>query len=416
MSTVKVSDFRKRPAWLQALNWSWRQAYPLGGEVRLEKDRLIRAARKQTGLQAFGQDFWEEPLEVLLRSINEEARLHPVGRFITAQRITNLLAIRLRAEYWFKAHPEILEQELYPVLLIAGLQRTGTTKLQRLLGSAPDNRPLLSWEAINPAPLSTDPGETSRRIAQARLSERALRFLAPGFFAIHPVEHQAPEEDVLLLDVSFMSTTTEATMNVPAYSRWLEQTDQSPAYAYMVKLLKLLQWQRPGRRWVLKSPHHLEFFDLIHQHFPQLHLIWTHRDIKECIPSWLSMLLHGQSIFSDEVKPEKTIRHWLQKLQYMLDRGLDFRRRHPDQPFTDVHYENFIGDPLRTISGIYREAGMPFDEATRRQLLLANQQNQAGKYGKHQYALGDFNLNEKDLEPYTRRYQLFLSTLKKKQA
>ena len=68
-----------------------------------------------------------------------------------------------------------------------------------------------------------------------------------GFFSIHPVEYEAPEEDILLLDVSFMSTTPEATMQVPSYASWLEETDQSPAYEYMVKLLKILQWHQPAR-------------------------------------------------------------------------------------------------------------------------------------------------------------------------
>lgn len=412
MTSVKARDFRNRPVWLRALNWSWKQGYPLGLEVKLDKDRLIRAARRQTGLRDFGADLWEEPLDVLLQSINEEARLHPFGRFITAQRITNLLASRLRAEYWFHRHPEILEQELYPAFLIAGLQRTGTTKLQRLLGGAPGNRPLLSWEAINPAPFGDDPSETKKRVAQARLSEQALRLMAPGFFAIHPVEHLAPEEDVLLLDVSFMSTTTEATMHVPGYSRWLEQTDQSPAYAYLVKLLKLLQWQRPGKRWILKSPHHLEFLDLIARHFPQVHFLWTHRDVQDCIPSWFSMLLHGQAIFSDEVHPERTLRHWLQKLQYMLGQGMSFRQQNPGQPFTDVFYGAFIRDPIGTVAKIYQNQQIPFDEETRRSLEHTERQNHAGKYGKHEYDLADFDLTDQDLEPYTKEYQGFFTNLK----
>ena len=90
-------------------------------------------------------------------------------------------------------------------------------------------------------------------------------------------------EDVLLLDVSFLSTTAEATMNVPTYAAWLEKNDQSVAYAYMVKLLKLLQWQRPGKRWVLKTPHHLEFLPLAKKYFGDVQFIWTHRNINECI-------------------------------------------------------------------------------------------------------------------------------------
>ncbi len=72
--------------------------------------------------------------------------------------------------------------------------------------------------------------------------------MTPGFFAIHPVEHLAPEEDILLLDVSFLSTTPEATTHVPSYSGWLEKTDQSLAYDYGSRLIDVcLQWQTAGQ-------------------------------------------------------------------------------------------------------------------------------------------------------------------------
>ncbi len=51
--------------------------------------------------------------------------------------------------------------------------------------------------------------------------------MAPDFFAIHPVEADAPEEDVLLLDYSFLSTVPEATLRVPTYAHWLEQQDRT---------------------------------------------------------------------------------------------------------------------------------------------------------------------------------------------
>ena len=91
------------------LNSSWKAAYFLGAKIRLDKDEMIRTARKVAGLHDLGKDFSDEPLERLLRSVNDEADLHPVGRFITRQRFISLLNIRLRAEYFFKKHPEILE-------------------------------------------------------------------------------------------------------------------------------------------------------------------------------------------------------------------------------------------------------------------------------------------------------------------
>ena len=232
---VTPEGYSHKPVWFRALNTAWRGAYVVGAKANLKKDHLIQMARKETGLREFGADFWEEPLDRLLDAIEKEADLHPIGRFITQQRMKGLLATRLRAEELFRKKPEILEQELYPVQLICGLQRTGTTKLQRLLSGDTDNRVLYSWEALSPVPLNDQPNEMTARIKAARMSEQALRLMSPGFFSIHPVEYQKPEEDILLLDTTFMSTTPEATMHVPSYaalatlglnsSRALEETN-----------------------------------------------------------------------------------------------------------------------------------------------------------------------------------------------
>ncbi|MCY3796108.1 MAG: sulfotransferase, partial [Gammaproteobacteria bacterium] len=155
------------------------------------------------------------------------------------QRIEGALANRLRAQQMLKRHPEIHDLDLGKVVLIAGLQRTGTTALHRLLASHPDMRALMSWEALNPAPLPSE-GERGfdRRLRHARLAERTIAYLAPAFFAVHPIAHDAPEEDILLLDLSFMSQTPEATMHVPSYAKWLEGQDHAPAYRDLRTLLR----------------------------------------------------------------------------------------------------------------------------------------------------------------------------------
>jgi len=117
----KNTSFNKQPFWFRTLNSIWRSTYAIGTKIGIEKDDLIRAARKKTGLNDLGADFNEEPLEKLLYSINEEANLHAAGRFITRERFVNLLTIRLRAEYYFKKYPEILDQELYPAWIIIGI-------------------------------------------------------------------------------------------------------------------------------------------------------------------------------------------------------------------------------------------------------------------------------------------------------
>ena len=70
--------------------------------------------------------------------------------------------------------------------------------------------------------------------------------MSPGFFAIHPTEPNAPEEEVILLEQAFLTTTPEAMMNVPSYSKWLEEQDHVPAYQALKRMMQYLQWQRPG--------------------------------------------------------------------------------------------------------------------------------------------------------------------------
>jgi hypothetical protein len=404
---ISSSHSGRQPVWFRFINGAWSVSYPLGTKTKLDKDELIKAARKATGLHDLGKDFNEEPFERMLISLNEEARLHPIGRFITRQRILNLLNARLRAEHWFKKLPEILEQPLYPVTVIVGLQRTGTTKLHRLLASDPENRTLLSWEAINPVPLNGDIHSKDDRIKIAHTSEKALQFMAPGFFAIHPVEHQAPEEDVLLLDVSFMSTTIEATAHVPSYAQWLETIDQSAAYAYSVKLLKFLQWQRPAKRWVLKTPHHMEFLDLVSSYFGNdTQFVWLHRDIHECIPSFLSMVAHSRMIFSRHADRRTVAEHWMRKCGHLVDKALEFRLKgNNDLKFTDICYPDFIKNPMNNLRVIYQANDLNIDVELEQRFLQTERDNPKGKYGNHRYRIEDFGFVRSDLDRYTSSYQ-----------
>ncbi len=432
------NNFRESPAWFRALNSAWKGTYPMGTEIKLTRDDLIKRAFKATGLNDLGKDFADEPLERLLYSINHEASLHPIGRFITRERFVGLLNIRLRAEYFFKKHPQILEQELYPSWIIIGLQRTGTTKLQRLLAADPDHRVIPSWEVINPIPMNLDlydlsqgqkgtgsqghkvtesqghrgtsyPHPRDKRIAVANTSVTALKLMSPGFFAIHPIDALQPEEDILMLDVSFLSTTPEAMMNVPSYADWLENTDQSAAYAYAAKLLKFLQWINPAKRWVLKTPHHLEFPDLIEKHFGDVHFLWPHRRIYESVPSFLSMVTYNQMIFSNAVDVERIARHWVRKTGYMLDKALDYRlKENNSKRFTDIYYKDLVTDSITEMEKIYRQNGGLTDDLIAK-FNKHEEEHPHRKHGVHQYSLADFGLTESDIDDKTQNYQQFIN-------
>src|SRR3546814_8665996 len=71
----------------------------------------------------------------------------------------------------------------------------------------------------------------------------------------------APEEELGLLVASAWGMKHEAQWRVPAYARWCEEQDATPAYAHMADLLRLTGWLRgedPAKPWLLETPQRSE--------------------------------------------------------------------------------------------------------------------------------------------------------------
>lgn len=409
--TETPTDYERpyRPLPVALLNAAGRVSDRLGDSGGLDIDKMIAAARRKTGLSNFGDEWFMEALSVLVRSINEEADLTPLGRWIQKKRIEGALATRLRVEELIRRRPEIREIDLGSILVIAGLQRTGTTTLHRLIASHPDIRAVTAWEGLNPLPLPGEkPGDPHVRIRQARIAERTIAYLAPAFFAVHPAEHDAPEEDVLLLDVSFMSQSAEATMHVPTYAHWLEDQDHTKTYEEFRTLLRILHWQRPCRHWVLKTPHHMEYLDIVLKVFPAATIVQTHRDPLKSIPSFWSMVAHGRGMFSDRVDPREIGAHWLAKTCRLLARTASAREAADPHRFIDISYYDLVSDPMAQLRNIYERAGIPFGADALRATEQTASRNVQHRYGRHIYDAGRFGLTREAIEhrmaPYRRRH------------
>lgn len=379
------------------------------GRPRFDADRVIAAARRAERLDDLGGDDFREPMNVLLRSLESEAALTPVGAAIAGQRLVGSVRNRLRVVA-ARSRLTTPARHSAPPLLITGLQRTGTTFLQRLLGSEPRLRPLRSWEALAAVPHRGKDGHgPDTRMAAAKQAEQGLRFLAPDFFAIHPVDADGPEEEVLLMDPCFRSPVPEATFRVPSYSRWLEAADQRPAYAWLRDSLDLIAaTDAHPRPWLLKSPAHLEHLDVLIDTFPGIRVVHTHRDPVETVASFCSMIAHGRGIFSDAVNPAEVGREWLRKTARMVDRAFAVRDARGDAAFLDVRYDDLVSDPLSTVSRIYAFAGLEFDDAARSRVEAMLRRSPRHRFGRHRYRLEDFGLGAADVEAsfaaYRRRF------------
>jgi hypothetical protein len=379
----------------------------LGIETSLAEASLVRAARRSTGLHAFQPSLGEglgEPgfgtaLRVLLGAIEAEAALHPLGRAMMRQILVRSLASRLRIEALCDRHPEIEAAPVVAPVFIVGLQRTGTTLLHRLLALHPALRALASWEGVSPAPLferRARPGAPDPRIGQARLAERAARWLAPDFFAVHPILAEGIEEDSILFDATLFSTAAEALLDVPSFSAWLEAQPQRGAYREYRRALQLLLWQRPGR-WLGKTPAHLERLGVLLETFPDARVVHTHRDPVETVASLCSMVAHGRGFFSDRVDPQEVGRQWLGKARRMLEKGLAARERRGEGAFLDVQYADLVEDPLKQVRRVCDFIGAPLPAGAERAVQRFLAQHPQHEHGRHGYALGDFGLAREEV-------------------
>ncbi len=384
-------------------------------KTSLDETSILAEARAKAGLDDFGDESFREPLRVLLAALDSEAGLLEFGRAAQRARIVDLLVNRLRAEDQFRRHPEILAEELGTPIVIVGLPRTGTTLLHRTLAQDPRLYSVRWFECRYPAPFpGGGGGDADPRIPQAKAEVQAMLDGSPALAAIHPLDALAADEEILLLEHSFLSTVPESGANVPSYGRWLDTHDQTPGYRYLKKLLQLLQWQKQAagqraERWVLKTPHHLGYADVLLEVFPGALVVQTHRDPLESIPSLASMITALWSLIAADVDPKEVARQWCAKMATALRRCLAVRDRHPDR-FVDVWFLDAAKDPVSQARRIYDAAGLALTAEAERAMRSFVATNPREGRPPHQYTLEEFGLTAegiaRDFVEYRERFIL----------
>ena len=366
----------------------------------LREESLLNEASERSGLEDFGGDDFLEPLRVLLHSLAKEGRLSTAGRASQHDRIIGLLVNRLRVQHWLTRHPEILDERIDDPIVIVGFPRTGTTMLQRILASDPRATALLWWEARNPAPFpGWSPGEAGvvrdARIDDAEEQTRLMMERNPDLAAVHPFDPEAPDEDSMLLEHAFRSTTPVSFANAPTYLRWHLDHDNRGAYIYLGRVLRFLQWQKKKRgegekRWVLKAPEHMSHLMLLFEQFPNATVIQPHRDPLEILPSLASMVFELRRLASDDVDPREAADYARISSKHRIARLLEARRSLPSERFIDVWFEDVLADPIAQVERIYQGIGVDLIEETRRRMSSWTEVNRRDQRPTHAYTLEQF--------------------------
>jgi hypothetical protein len=395
---------------------SGRFSYPLGVKLanlllsnykykQLNVQEQLDKAIKITGLSDYGDLFFLPAMAEVFKDINKHTNFHPLGSFLYHQKVQINLTNRLWAQHWLKKDTGITA-EIPPAIMITGLQRTGTTFLQRLLGHLPEFRGVVSWEIINPVPKSEQKNYYGKY--QAKLGHKALNYINPEFKRIHSIDYDKLEEEVVLMEHSFMSSFIEAAMVTPDYALWLEQQSQIPAYKDLKMWLQFLLWRKPAKDYLLlKSPHHMEFMPDFFTVFPNTKVIHLHRDPIKTMASFCSMIYYGKKILVPEVDPIEIGRHWLRKNKRLVDNCITYKKENSDS-FLDIAYRDLVNDPILIAKDIYRQLNMTWTSDHEQRALAFCEVHRKNKFGKHEYRLSDYGLTETMIrDNFAEYYELY---------
>jgi hypothetical protein len=380
--------------------------------VNLESPTLVVGAMKKSGLPEIDMGPIAEPLEILSRSLDREADLHPLGRLAARSLLVGLLTTRARVMQLTADHPEIVTDPVTAPIVIMGMPRTGTTFLQRLLSRDPGLRSLPYWEALAPLPTGSADDRHAPVADRIATAEKGITFLdrvAPDMKAVHELDAHEPDEEIWLLGVSLCSMLFEAQWNVPAYAEWYDGAELAPAYEALRTMLQVLQWYRPADRWLLKSPQHLERIPDLRATFPDAVIVQTHRDPVSVVASTASMISYSRRMSSSTIAPQTIAKYWAWRIERLLTRSME-QRDATGTPVVDVRFEDLTAEPMSVVEDIYRAAGRPLSDEARTAMERYLVERPKGHFGAHRYEPADFGLDPAELRSrfsdYSTRFAL----------
>jgi hypothetical protein len=371
--------------------------YAEGQPVRFDVETILAAARAKTGLANFGQGDFRARLAVQCRAIEEDAGLNALGRLGVFANLLRYAENRLRFEDLLGRHPEILETPIERPIIVAGMPRTGTTHLLNLIGADDRLRSLPYWESMEPVPVPGEgPGRDGRdpRWTRCYASYQQMVASMPLIVAMHDMPPEHIHEEIELEELDFASYLLEWLCRPPRWRDHYLALDQRPHYAYMKRVLQALTWLRGPRRWVLKSPQHLEQLLPLLDTFPDATVVVTHRDPVSVIRSAITMLGYGDRMRRTRVDLAGLAEYWIDRVGKLLGACLRDRDRLPPAQTIDVPFHELLADDVGTVGRIYAKAGLPMTEGARAALGAFVAANPRGKHGQVIYDLkGDFGLD-----------------------
>lgn len=370
--------------------------------------QLLDDARESTELEDFGPGDFEVGLDVLLESLERDARLQRSTDDAVLGLLRRRLVNRLRLEQWWTEHPGLDAAPVAGPVDVIGLPRTGTTALGNMLSLDPRFHGLSMWEQTEPVPPPIGGAERDdpRRIAQLA----ADAAVPPELHAMHLYEIDAAAEDSEVLGMAFHGQ--QMTLPVWGYHDWWRRADQRETFRYHRRVIAVLGSRRDPRIWLFKSPHHKFHPEAVVEAYPDVRFIMCHRDPARVVPSYSSLVSSIFPATSEPLDLHRVGREISDHLRIGIEMHMQARRRLGSERFLDIHHRETIDDPVGVVRRVQAFVGLDPDDAVDVSVRDYQDRNRTGSRGAHTYSLEQFGLTadriRSDFDDYIRHFDVDL--------
>ena len=227
------------------------------------------------------------------------------------------------------------------------------------------------------------------------------------FALMHEMTNDHVHEEIQLLAVDLSSMLFETLARVPAWEAYYRAHDQRPHYRYLRTMLQAMEWLNPsGKRWLLKSPQHLEQFPVLADVFPDATVVVTHRDPVSVAVSMTTMIAYPARMHAHPVDAQGIGRAWADRLGHMLEAAVRDRDVLPRA--MDVRFDEFMQDDLATARAVCALAEEPVTDEAEAAMRAYLDTHRRGRLGSIDYVAADVGLDVDELRtryaPYAKRF------------
>jgi hypothetical protein len=366
-------------------------------------DSLINEAFEQsgTGANAFRDESFLPNLKQVLAI---PTRLGLSARGLQGMHANSLrwLVNRLRYEADVAKHPEILEENVSDPIVVLGLPRSGTTKLQRFLSADPNLQATPAWMMWNPAPFPGEQrGDPSPRIEWAARMMSIVSNTGDSYQKMHDFQAREADESSFVPLANFDYVMQFTTAPDQEFLRWSRSVNRVSPLSFLKRMLQYLQWQTGGRRgpWLLKNPGHTGEVAEMLEVFPNAIFVISQRDLASTMGSSFRMmgeiLIHSFDEPNPQQYADETVEYW----SYELNRYQQQQRQLGNRlPIVEAPYNRCVSDALSVAREVYALAGLPWTSAGEAAMRQWDIDNPRHKLGSYDYKLEDYGWSAAKIE------------------